>query len=378
MFSGIRWHRGTLGITPALAAVTLGMMAAFLPMHAYEVSPEFSADLTAAGAVQYQWITDFPDSGKDYGAALPILLDLDYRPWTDGLFHVKLGYAEGNGLNQDWPSSLAPWAADLEDVVTDINGRGRNYLLVASYRQTFALSPGQTLRLTGGIIDSTQYLDLNSYANNEYTQFMNEAFVNSATYGLPSYDYGLAGSWTMKNWEVNGVVMSVGENSEGRPYTFYGLEAGYHLVTDLGPGNIRLNIAGTNNEFASVEGDALVSRFAVGLSVDQALGQYFGGFLRAAWQIDEALVSFTGFLSGGVEIKGKAWRRDDDRVGLGVAFLNGGNSGVGKTQALEIYYRAVLSNWLSLTGDAQYMNDAFSDEASVGGWILGLRAAAIF
>jgi hypothetical protein len=37
---------------------------------------------------------------------------------------------------------------------------------------------GCFLRLTGGLIDATDAVDTNAYANNEYTQFMNQALVN--------------------------------------------------------------------------------------------------------------------------------------------------------------------------------------------------------
>ena len=63
---------------------------------------------------------------------------------------------------------LAPWSADLEDDVKDINGRGRNYLLTAWYRHDFPITPNNTLSATLGLIDATEYLDTNAFANDEY------------------------------------------------------------------------------------------------------------------------------------------------------------------------------------------------------------------
>jgi len=66
---------------------------------------------------------------------------------------------------------------------------------------------------TLGILDSTDYLDANEYANDEYTQFMNEAFVNSGSYGLPSYDTGAVIEWAAGPWSVNALGMNIEENT---------------------------------------------------------------------------------------------------------------------------------------------------------------------
>jgi hypothetical protein len=109
----------------------------------------------------------------------------------DELF-VKLGLAAGNGLNQVSPWVLAPWAADLEDSVEDINGSGRSYLLTAWYKHGFVVNDTAAVATTFGLLDSTGYLDQNAYVNDEYTQFRNEALTNAGTYQLPSYAPGAA------------------------------------------------------------------------------------------------------------------------------------------------------------------------------------------
>jgi len=54
------------------------------------------------------------------------------------LLHLKLGFAVDNGLARVSPFTLSSWAADLEDDVRNINGSGRNYLLSAWWRYSFA------------------------------------------------------------------------------------------------------------------------------------------------------------------------------------------------------------------------------------------------
>jgi hypothetical protein len=108
--------------------------------------------------------------------------------------------------------NLAPWAADLEDDVEDINDRHRDYLLTVWYRHTSELTENNALALTGGIIDATDYIDENAYANDEYTQFMNRALVNAPNGFTPSYDIGGAVEWEIGSWEFTAVGMNVGEN----------------------------------------------------------------------------------------------------------------------------------------------------------------------
>ena len=103
---------------------------------------------------------------------------------------LKLGFATGNGLNEDSPFLIPAWAVDLEDDVKNINGRGRDYLLTTWYKHTFTLSPGNAIGVTVGLVDSDDYMDDNAYANDGYAQFTNCALANGPSGLLPSYDAG--------------------------------------------------------------------------------------------------------------------------------------------------------------------------------------------
>ena len=139
---------------------------------------------------------------------------LSFTPTTADTFHVGLGFAAGNGLNKKSPFQLSPWGADLHDDVKDINGRGRDYLLNAWYRHAFQLAADNVFSVTAGIIDSVDYLDGNVYANDAYTQFMNEALVNSTQIFLPSYDRGAALQWDYGLWSLRAVFMNVGKGDD--------------------------------------------------------------------------------------------------------------------------------------------------------------------
>ena len=175
-----------------------------LPVQAYDVNDQFSINGILAGVGQCQSVSaqlpsapyDNDDSLQAFDnacrGAIPLQLEASFHPNDANEFFVKSGFAAGNGLNEASPWVLAPWAADLEENIKNINGGNRDHLLAAWYRHTFSIANNNTLGVTLGILDSTDFLDANKYANDEYTQFMNEAFVNSGSYELPSYDTGAA------------------------------------------------------------------------------------------------------------------------------------------------------------------------------------------
>lgn len=314
--------------------------------------------------------------------AMPFQLGVSYRPDDRNEFFVLLGFAVDNGLNPVSPWGLAPWAADLEDDVEDINGRDRDYLLAAWYRYQHPFANGGSLGATVGIIDSTAYLDGNAYANDEYSQFMNEVFVNSGSYGLPSYDAGGALELDTGPWSLKAVGMNIGENDDGENFNFWAIETGYRLESALGTGNYRVILAGTSSAFLDEAGTGEERRFAGGVSLDQAFGEVVGGFLRLAWQQEDAAVDYKALYSGGLDFRGSGWGREEDNIGIGYAYLDGGNLDVDRSHVAEVYYRAVLNEYVALTADVQYMKDDLIEadprQEDPDGWIFGLRLTAEF
>ena len=297
-------------------------------------------------------------------------------PQHDEIF-ANFGFAAGNGLNDVTGFNLAPWAASLEDDVKDINGRNRDYLLTAWYKHIFEFSESNALSLTGGIIDSTDYVDQNAYANDEYTQFMNAALVNGPNGFAPSFDIGGAVEWDLGSLAIKGVGMNVGENDDGNNYNFFAAQIGYTVKTSLGEGNYRVIGEGTSKEFLDKSGKK-ENRLAAFLSFDQQLGDIMGAWIRFGWQDDKALINYDHLYSGGLNITGKWYGRADDNIGIGYAYLDGQND-INYTQVAEVYWRLVLNDYVAVTVDAQYMQDKYdTDEDDIDGFILGIRGAVGF
>ncbi|MGD8775467.1 MAG: carbohydrate porin [Syntrophobacterales bacterium] len=345
----------------------------------YEITDKFSIGGILAGAYQYEDV----ESGENHDrGALPFQPEISFTPTENDAFFTKFGFAAGNGLNDVTSFTLSPWGADLEDDVKDINGRNRDYLLTVWYKHTFQFNESHTLGLTGGIIDATDYIDVNTFSNDEYTQFMNEALVNAPNFFAPSYDTGAALQWEY-GWDIHkvaikAVAMNVGENDDGNNYNFFATQLGYKLITSLGEGNYRLNIAATNKAFLDTAGDDKENRAYVILSLDQELGAIVGLWLRIGSQDDAAAIDFQNIYSGGINIGGNLWGREEDNIGVGYGYLDGGNLDIDNSQVAELYARFVINKYFAVTPDIQYMRDKYKNGDVIKGFIFGIRLAAGF
>ena len=351
----------------------------------YDVTNKFSIGGVLVGAWQYlQADEDSTGADVDDGpkASVAFQPEMSFRPYENSEIFAKFGWAANNGLNVKTPFSLATWAADLEDDVKDINGRNRDYLLTGWAKYTFDFGESHSLGLSGGIIDATDYVDENAFANDEYGQFMNEVFVNAVTGNFVSYDVGGVAQWSFGNFSANGLIMDVGGGAgtdETDNFQFYALQLAYLLETGLGEGNYRVTGTMTSDNFLNSDGDDDDENLAaVVLSADQQFGSIFGVFLRVAMQDDDASVTYEKEFSGGVNISGSIWGREQDNIGLGVAYLEDGNTELDNTLAAEAYVRFGLTEMFSATADFQYLEDDYDIGEDVDGWVGSIRVTAEF
>jgi len=350
----------------------------------YEINDKFSIGGIIAGVGQYQSISDAPGFENEGRGALVFQPEISFTPTDSDELFAKFGFGAGNGLMEEGrsPFMIAPWAADVQDDYKDINGRNRDYLLTAWYKHTFRFGEDHTLGTTGGIIDATDYMDENAFANDEFTQFMNAALVNGPSAFLPSYDIGGVIEWEIDGFSVKGLAMALGSNGEegdlDQPYNFYGMQFAYTVDFGLGEGNYRVIVDTTSSDFSNVAGTKKERLSCTLISFDQQLGEILGAWVRFGWQDDEAAIDYKDIYTGGLNISGNLWGRDCDNIGIGYAHLRGGNLDVNHTDIFEIYSRFAVNDIFAVTGDVQYMKDSMKEEESPDGWIFGLRLTAEF
>jgi hypothetical protein len=344
---------------------------------AYDVTENLSLDGTLTGVYQYGDFDIRGLSDADRGAVV-FDLGVNFHPTEFDEFQVTVSAAAGNGLNSVNPFTLAPYADDLEDDLKGINGRNRDYLLEAWYKRTFMFSDDMKLAITGGIIDSTGYIDDNAFANDENGQFMNDIFVNSTLANLPSYDIGGVAELEIRDFSVKTVVMN-SRNETDNNYNYYALQLGYSPDTPLGQGNYRVYGYTTGSEFENWDESKKEKLQGLGLSLDHELNSIVGVFARMGWQDDDAAIDHDALYSGGINISGELWGREDDAAGLGYAYLNGASQGeIDNTQAVEAYVKFQMSEFSDVSLDFQYLKDKIKDEDNRDGFIYGIRMNAYF
>ena len=152
-------------------------------------------------------------------------------------------------------------------------GPNGGWLSELAWQQSLA---GGKLVLLAGLVDQSNYLDANSYANNSQGQFLNSAFVNSAVLPLPGNNLGLNLQWQPIEWWY--LMFGSGANNQpagGSPFASLSFNDWSYLfelgltpknVLGLGPGVYRLQPF-----LATVGGQ---TQAGVGLNIQQQLGKH--------------------------------------------------------------------------------------------------------
>lgn len=345
-----------------------------------EIADRATINGILASAFQYQLPTNAPSSVDNTGrASLVFQPEMTFTLTESALLFAKLGFAAGNGLGDGTaPWNLATWAVDNENGVKDINGSNRDYLLEAYYRHELDFNSIGKLKLTGGIIDATRYLDRNAFANTAYSQFMNAALVNSPIGSIPSYDFGGAAEWQSGVFSTNFAAMNVSRNDDNLNYSYFGLQFGYSPEFSFGKGNYRFVLVRTSDDFLNTAGNSAEPIFAAWFSCDQVMNDIFGFWVRLGSQDSDAAIDYQHMLSGGVQISGNLWHRINDTAGAGFTFLSGGNKALDYSHVFESYYRLGLTNMTSITVDMQYLDDRIKNNDNRQGFVFSLRAVVEF
>lgn len=161
---------------------------------------------------------------------------------------------------------------------------GPNGVWVSELAWQQSLADGKFVFLVG-LLDQSNYIDANNYANNSQGQFLNSAFVNSLVLPFAFNNLGVNIQWQPSDaWYV---LFGMGANNQGPgqpPFQGLGLDNRSYLIEfgltpkdvfGLGPGNYRLQ------PFVATVGGR--SQAGVGLNLGQQLGKnspfaWFGRF----------------------------------------------------------------------------------------------------
>ena len=263
--------------------------------------------------------------------------------------------------------------------------------------------------LTAGNLSVTDIFDDNIYSHDPRTQFMNWSIMTHGAYDYAAdsrgYSWGAALEYFKDNWAMRvGRFIQPKEPNQLKLDTnffqHYGdqfeIERAHELLGQAG--KLRL-LAFHNQTKMSLYQDALElgtrtsalpdinlvrngdqSKYGVGLNLEQAINENIGVFMRAMWADGRtetyAFTEIDHSLSGGTLIKGNAWHRPDDRIGIAFAinglskvhheylaaggqgfFLGDGNLNYQTENIIEAFYNLKLTKLVWLSADFQHINN---------------------
>jgi high affinity Mn2+ porin len=342
-----------------------------------------------------------------------------FRPWDGTEIYVNPELMQGFGLSDTLGVAGFPnGEAQKSDFPMPRFNIARIFL-----RQTFGLGgeqetiedgPNQLggkqdisrITVTAGKFAVTDIFDVNAFAGEPRTTFLNWNIYGGGSYDWTmdkiSYTWGAAAELNQKYWAFRAgyflvpVVSNVSNFDMHIPQRgeyISELELRYSLFSQ--PGKLRL-MGWTNIANAGSYSDALAMPVAIPnypditltrqvrtnygfvANVEQAITNDLGVFSRATWS--PGLVEIVGWtdcnksLSFGGVLKGNAWGRPNDRIGVagvveglspearsyfaagGLGILIGdGQLNYRPEQILEAYYAYSLNKWATLTFDYQFI-----------------------
>ena len=344
-----------------------------------------------------------------------------YRPWDGTEIYVNPELMQGFGLDNTLGVAGFPnGEAQKSDFPAPRIDIARVFV-----RQTFGLGgeqetvedgPNQLagkqdisrITVTAGRFAVIDIFDGNSYSHDPRVDFLNWNMYCCGSYDLTmdriSYTWGAAAELNQKNWAVRAGYFLVPTVSNTNTFDtqipehgeYIGeLELRYSLFAE--PGKLRLmgwaNIASmgsyadalampttTPNYPDITQTRQLRTNYGFVVNVEQAITSDLGVFSRATWS--PGLVEIIGWtdcdksLSFGTVLKGNAWGRPDDKIGVaGVveglspiarAYFAAGGLGIligdgqlnyRPEQILEVYYAYSLNKWATLTFDYQFVDN---------------------
>jgi high affinity Mn2+ porin len=264
------------------------------------------------------------------------------------------------------------------------------------------------LVLTVGKISVTDIFDINQYAHDPRADFLNWAAVDAGTfdYAADSWGYtvGAAVEWYEGDWTLRagGFDLSDIPNSPDLEPAFHEfqliLEPEHRHEIAGHPGKVMLTVFDTRGRMGLLDQAVQLARstdtpvniaavrqyrgrLGADINFQQELTADFGMFARvgkAAGNVE--VYEFTDIdrtVSTGLSLKGSAWRRRRDTVGLALIdngisaareqYLNAGGLGVlvgdgklphpGAEEIVETYYSASLLSFAQVTLDYQWINN---------------------
>ncbi len=339
-------------------------------------------------------------------------LTLDFERmglWSGGVLYTHAESGWGTDIGEDRVGNLFGLNADAF---------GDESIMVRQlwYEQSLL---DEKIRVRVGKLDLALDLDTNTYANDENTQFLNPALVNTGNLPLPDYGLGVQLVVEPVDWfylvaavadaRADGRETGFRTTFHGADHLFAALELGllpvWQTVWGELPGGYRFGVwydpqpkvrfvRNPDDGDPDDRSPPPMKRDDVGFyfNMDQMLfrekpgdaedTQGLGFFLRCGWAPGDANAVHRFWNLGG-QYQGLIPTRDADVLAFGFAqgILSDrlrGNRSPGRESVYELYYSIHVFPWLFITPDFQWVVDPGADGATPSAFVAGLRVQVVF
>ena len=332
---------------------------------------EFGATITTVGQQ-----SDFGATDSGIDGSLMVELKAKAKLTERDTVRATFKAGMGEGLGERIPSFCGFNAA---------SGTGRNiYLNQLWYERKFG--DGDRWRARVGYLDLTSDFDANAYANDEYCQFLSDAFVNNLTFECTANSLG-GQIW----WEPNdkwSVGAGYAESDRDCREMFSNGVAIFEVDrrVDFGElqGTYRGYVTANFGPHEALDGsDDDLTNAGWGLSFDQEISRNVGLWGRYGQQNGECN-EFDRALTAGFELHSLSEKRPDDVLGFGygIMFVSDEfkelNENAIDENHFELYYSFQVNEYFSATPSLQWIDGVGGDGDAEVVWTPGLRATVAF
>ena len=203
------------------------------------------------------------------------------------------------------------------------------------------------VRFSIGKLDVNHYFDRNFFAEDETTQFLDMALLNSPLLKPPPNGPGAAVRVSVGDWRYAFGVHAPGDfdgDVSGLPY----------VIGELGHRNV-FALAGHYRLWARVSAVPEARdhvTWGVGVSIDQLVTPDLGVFLRASLARSDGQGLTSRAWSSGIQLAPTRLGRVADRFGIGYTFQH---EPAGRERLVEAYYKLALADWMFFIGNVQWL-----------------------
>lgn len=291
---------------------------------------------------------------------------LNFKVGENTIAVIDMSATGGDGIDTNIPSfsTLNGIAGSTEDKV--------------QFREAWIEHSAYDNRLLLRVGKIDLYFDQNNIANDEISQFLSNAFVNSAILGAPLTGPGirLQAQLGKPLVFISGYGSGDGDSNDLTDHGFGFAELDYNVRLGKREGNYRFYV--TADGALPDEDNKLVQGTAIGYgtSIDQQLSDKLTVFGRYGWHDDEAYVSIAAW-SAGLQYLGLFPKLKENVLGLAYGQVRA-NYVTSQEKLAEMYYKVTLTEQIDLSLHLQYLINAGGDRDKENVFVGGLRTHVVF